>query len=58
MNQQTMPTEVKPVVKTPWPFPVVNAQRTEESQKLLDTKFKSSVKSKLDDCSDFPDATF
>lgn len=39
-----------------WPFPVVNGQRTQESQALLDNKQKN--KPTKDDLSDFEEATF
>jgi hypothetical protein len=50
-HQQTQQT--KPSVR--WPFPVVNNQRTQESQALLDKKNFSKTK---DDLSDMEEALF
>ena len=38
----------------PWPFPIDNGVRTEESKKLLEV----SHKRQRDDCQDLPDAPF
>lgn len=38
-----------------WPFPVSNGERTEESQKLLDTKYFSKEKINLEH---YEEATF
>jgi hypothetical protein len=58
MNQQNhqqnqTPQQTEQVVK--WPFPIVNNQRTEESQALLDKKSFSKTK---DDLSDMEEALF
>jgi hypothetical protein len=50
-HQQTQQT--KPSVR--WPFPIVNNQRTQESQTLLDKKNFSKTK---DDLSDMEEALF
>lgn len=41
-TQQTSPSN--------WPFPVSNGERTEDSQKLLDTKHFPKSKPDLSDC--------
>lgn len=45
-NQQKPPTN--------WPFPVSNGQRTEESQKLLDTKRFTKTKDDFSDLEESP----
>lgn len=53
MNHQQNHQQTKPVVK--WPFPIVNNQRTQESQALINKKNFSKTK---DDLSDMEEALF
>lgn len=43
----------EPISKN-WPFPVSNGQRTEESQKLLDTKRFTKTKDDFSDLEESP----
>jgi hypothetical protein len=53
-NQTPVNCEMSKSELTYWPFPIMNNQRTPESQKLLNTKHFPKQKDDLSDCEESP----